>query len=146
MLKIFSKILHSIYLQYELRVTASDSFKENYTTVVINVRDVNDNSVSIEALISELKFWKKWTEWPDLAELFFLFDFILRKHPFCFFKYFHNFLSCFFFSKFSQPIFEKTSYRTQITEEDDRALPKRVLKVSLTLTLPSGQKWHFSTR
>lgn len=58
--------------QYELRVTASDNFKENYTTVVINVKDVNDNS----------------------------------------------------------PIFEKTSYRTQITEEDDRALPKRVLKVS----------------
>lgn len=29
----------------------------------------------------------------------------------------------------AQPIFEKTSYRTQITEEDDRALPKRVLKV-----------------
>jgi hypothetical protein len=57
--------------QYELRITASDSFKENYTTVVINIRDINDNS----------------------------------------------------------PIFEKTSYRTQITEEDDRALPKRVLKV-----------------
>jgi hypothetical protein len=57
--------------QYELRITASDNFKENYTTVVINIRDVNDNS----------------------------------------------------------PIFEKTSYRTQITEEDDRALPKRVLKV-----------------
>lgn len=60
-------------MQYELRVTASDSFKENYTTVVINIRDINDNS----------------------------------------------------------PIFEKTSYRTQITEEDDRALPKRVLKVKL---------------
>lgn len=30
----------------------------------------------------------------------------------------------------NSPIFEKTSYRTQITEEDDRALPKRVLKVS----------------
>lgn len=62
--------------QYELRITASDNFKENYTTVVINIRDVNDNS----------------------------------------------------------PIFEKTSYRTQITEEDDRALPKRVLKVSLKLS------------
>lgn len=62
-------------LQYELRITASDNFKENYTTVVINIRDVNDNS----------------------------------------------------------PIFEKTSYRTQITEEDDRALPKRVLKVKLII-------------
>lgn len=59
------------FLKYELRVTASDNFKDNYTTVVINIRDVNDNS----------------------------------------------------------PIFEKTSYRTQITEEDDRGLPKRVLKV-----------------
>lgn len=63
--------------QYELRITASDNFKENYTTVVINIRDVNDNS----------------------------------------------------------PIFEKTSYRTQITEEDDRALPKRVLKVRICIKL-----------
>ena len=59
--------------QYELRLTASDNFKENYTTVLINVRDVNDNP----------------------------------------------------------PVFEKSSYRTQITEEDDRGLPKRVLRVSL---------------
>lgn len=70
-------------LQYELRVTASDNFKENYTTVVINVKDVNDNS----------------------------------------------------------PIFEKTSYRTQITEEDDRALPKRVLKVSWRVSLCSWKAW-----
>lgn len=63
------------FLKYELRVTASDNFKDNYTTVVINIRDVNDNS----------------------------------------------------------PIFEKTSYRTQITEEDDRGLPKRVLKVWLLI-------------
>uniref|UniRef100_A0A182VGY6 Cadherin domain-containing protein n=1 Tax=Anopheles merus TaxID=30066 RepID=A0A182VGY6_ANOME len=58
--------------KYELRLTASDNFKENYTTVLINVLDVNDNS----------------------------------------------------------PVFEKSSYRTQITEEDDRGLPKRVLRVS----------------
>uniref|UniRef100_A0A182NBN4 Cadherin domain-containing protein n=1 Tax=Anopheles dirus TaxID=7168 RepID=A0A182NBN4_9DIPT len=58
--------------QYELRLTASDNFKENYTTVLVNVRDVNDNP----------------------------------------------------------PVFEKSSYRTQITEEDDRGLPKRVLRVS----------------
>uniref|UniRef100_A0A182MQT4 Cadherin domain-containing protein n=1 Tax=Anopheles culicifacies TaxID=139723 RepID=A0A182MQT4_9DIPT len=58
--------------KYELRLTASDNFKENYTTVLINVRDVNDNP----------------------------------------------------------PVFEKSSYRTQITEEDDRGLPKRVLRVS----------------
>ena len=60
-------------MQYELRITASDNFKENYTTVVINIVDSNDNS----------------------------------------------------------PIFEKSSYRTQITEEDDRGLPKRVMKVNL---------------
>ena len=52
---------------------ASDNFKENYTTVLINVRDVNDNP----------------------------------------------------------PVFEKSSYSTQITEEDNRALPKRVLRVSV---------------
>jgi hypothetical protein len=67
-----TNIISSVSLQYELKITASDNFKENYTTVVIIVRDVNDNS----------------------------------------------------------PIFEKTSYKTQITEEDDRGLPKRVLKVS----------------
>uniref|UniRef100_A0A182HWZ2 Uncharacterized protein n=1 Tax=Anopheles arabiensis TaxID=7173 RepID=A0A182HWZ2_ANOAR len=56
--------------KYELRLTASDNFKENYTTVLINVCDVNDNP----------------------------------------------------------PVFEKSSYRTQITEEDNRGLPKRVLR------------------
>uniref|UniRef100_A0A182UJ36 Cadherin domain-containing protein n=1 Tax=Anopheles melas TaxID=34690 RepID=A0A182UJ36_9DIPT len=56
--------------KYELRLTVKNNFKENYTTVLINVRDVNDNP----------------------------------------------------------PVFEKSSYRTQITEEDDRGLPKRVLQ------------------
>lgn len=62
--------LHSIH-QYELRLAASDNLKENYTTVVIHVKDVNDNP----------------------------------------------------------PVFERPTYRTQITEEDDRNLPKRVLQV-----------------
>lgn len=59
------------YLQYELKIEASDGRKENFTTVIIHVKDTNDNP----------------------------------------------------------PIFDKTSYRTQITEEDDRGLPKKVLKV-----------------
>lgn len=59
-------------LQYELRLAASDNLKENYTTVVIHVKDVNDNP----------------------------------------------------------PVFERPTYRTQITEEDDRNLPKRVLQVN----------------
>lgn len=58
--------------QYELKLTASDNLKENYTVVVIHVKDVNDNP----------------------------------------------------------PVFERPTYRTQITEEDDRNLPKRVLQVS----------------
>jgi hypothetical protein len=52
-------------------LAASDNLKENYTTVVIHVKDVNDNP----------------------------------------------------------PVFERPTYRTQITEEDDRNLPKRVLQV-----------------
>ena len=60
--------------QYELRLAASDNLKENYTTVVIHVKDVNDNP----------------------------------------------------------PVFERPTYRTQITEEDDRNLPKRVLQVFFT--------------
>lgn len=59
--------------QYELRLAASDNLKENYTTVVIHVKDVNDNP----------------------------------------------------------PVFERPTYRTQITEEDDRNLPKRVLQVQI---------------
>lgn len=59
------------FFQYELRLAASDNLKENYTTVVIHVKDVNDNP----------------------------------------------------------PVFERPTYRTQITEEDDRNLPKRVLQV-----------------
>ncbi|GLH00437.1 Neural-cadherin [Gryllus bimaculatus] len=59
---------------YELRLAASDNLKENYTTVVIHVKDVNDNP----------------------------------------------------------PVFERPTYRTQITEEDDRNLPKRVLQVLAT--------------
>lgn len=62
---------HFLILQYELRLTASDNLKENYTTVVIHVKDVNDNP----------------------------------------------------------PVFERPTYKTQITEEDDRTLPKRVLGV-----------------
>nr|CAD7600003.1 unnamed protein product [Timema genevievae] len=55
---------------YELRLVASIDKKENYTTVVIHVKDLNDNP----------------------------------------------------------PLFERPTYRTQITEEDDRNLPKRVLQ------------------
>uniref|UniRef100_A0A8D8PLP1 Neural-cadherin n=1 Tax=Cacopsylla melanoneura TaxID=428564 RepID=A0A8D8PLP1_9HEMI len=60
--------------RYELKLAASDNLKENYTTVVIHVKDVNDNP----------------------------------------------------------PVFERPTYRTQITEEDDRTLPKRVLQVLAT--------------
>ncbi|KRJ98973.1 uncharacterized protein Dyak_GE13118, isoform C [Drosophila yakuba] len=60
--------------RYELRLAASDNLKENYTTVIIHVKDVNDNP----------------------------------------------------------PVFERPTYRTQITEEDDRNLPKRVLQVTAT--------------
>jgi len=38
----------------------------------------------------------------------------------------------------NSPIFEKTSYRATITEEDDRALPKRVLKVREALVIAFG--------
>lgn len=31
------------------------------------------------------------------------------------------------------PVFEKSSYRTQVTEEDDRNLPKRILQVKSVL-------------
>nr|CAD7572875.1 unnamed protein product [Timema californicum] len=57
--------------KYELRLVASVDMKENHTTVVVHVKDVNDNP----------------------------------------------------------PLFERPTYRTQITEEDDRNLPKRVLQV-----------------
>ncbi|XP_065357962.1 putative neural-cadherin 2 isoform X1 [Calliphora vicina] len=60
--------------RYELRLEASRSRKTNYTTVIINVRDVNDNP----------------------------------------------------------PTFDRQTYRTQITEEDDRNLPKRILQVTAT--------------
>jgi hypothetical protein len=60
-------------------LTASDNLKENHTTVVIHVKDVNDNP----------------------------------------------------------PVFERPTYRTQITEEDDRNLPKRVLQVLHRLLLIS---------
>ena len=32
------------------------------------------------------------------------------------------------------PVFDRPTYETQITEEDDRNLPKRVLKVAKSLT------------
>lgn len=58
-------------MKYELRLSASDNLRENHTTVVIHVKDVNDNP----------------------------------------------------------PVFERPTYRTQITEEDDRNLPKSVVQV-----------------
>uniref|UniRef100_A0A182UQG9 Cadherin domain-containing protein n=1 Tax=Anopheles merus TaxID=30066 RepID=A0A182UQG9_ANOME len=75
--------------KYALRLTASENFQENYTAVLINVRDVNDDP----------------------------------------------------------PVFEKSSYRTQITEEDDRGLPKRVLRggpTLLTIQNKSVNKVHVS--
>ena len=61
-----------VLCQYELRLVASDNLNENYTDVVIHVRDVNDNP----------------------------------------------------------PQFDKPIYEAQITEEDDRGLPKHILQVS----------------
>lgn len=74
MLQYFNNYLIEIFYlhQYELRLEATRNRKNNYTTVVINVRDVNDNP----------------------------------------------------------PVFDRQTYRTQITEEDDRNLPKRILQVS----------------
>nr|CAD7430770.1 unnamed protein product [Timema monikensis] len=61
----------SVLMAYELKLTASNKLKESSTTVVVHVKDLNDNP----------------------------------------------------------PLFERPTYRTQITEEDDRNLPKRVLQV-----------------
>ncbi|XP_018016523.1 neural-cadherin isoform X4 [Hyalella azteca] len=58
--------------RYELRLVASDNRNENHTTVVIHVKDVNDNP----------------------------------------------------------PMFDRPLYETQITEEDDRGLPKNILTVT----------------
>jgi len=58
-------------LQFKLRLVASDNLNENYTTVVIHIKDVNDNP----------------------------------------------------------PTFDRPTYETQITEEDDRHVPKRILQV-----------------
>lgn len=75
--KQFFILTRSIYFcsllppKYELRLSASDNLRENHTTVVIHVKDVNDNP----------------------------------------------------------PVFERPTYRTQITEEDDRTLPKSVVQV-----------------
>lgn len=54
---------------------ASDNLNENYTTVVIHVKDVNDNP----------------------------------------------------------PVFDRPTYEAQITEEDDRNLPKRILQVHIAI-------------
>lgn len=67
-----------LILQYKLRLVASDNLNENHTTVVIHVKDVNDNP----------------------------------------------------------PLFDRPTYETQITEEDDRNLPKRVLQVTSTTFCP----------
>jgi hypothetical protein len=67
-------------------LAASDNLKENYTTVVIHVKDVNDNP----------------------------------------------------------PVFERPTYRTQITEEDDRNLPKRVLQVFVKYQSINAFLLHFS--
>ena len=36
------------------------------------------------------------------------------------------------------PVFDRPTYETQITEEDDRDLPKKVLQVNTTNPLPLG--------
>lgn len=64
-------------MQYELRLAASDRSTASFATVVVHVRDANDNP----------------------------------------------------------PVFERPAYRTQITEEDDRNLPKKVLQVGILTCL-----------
>lgn len=61
------------FIQYRLRLAASDNLNDNVTEVLIRVKDVND-------------------------------------HP---------------------PVFDRPVYETQITEEDDRQLPKKILQVIL---------------
>lgn len=63
--------------QYRLRLVASDNLNENHTTVLIRVKDVNDNA----------------------------------------------------------PIFDRPTYEAQITEENDRNLPQKILTVSPLLML-----------
>lgn len=65
------------YKQYKLRLVASDNLNENFTTVVIHIKDVNDNP----------------------------------------------------------PAFDRPKYETQITEEDDRVLPRRILQVTTIFSL-----------
>ncbi|RWS18847.1 neural-cadherin-like protein, partial [Leptotrombidium deliense] len=60
---------------FKLRLAASDNLNENYTTVLIRIKDVNDNP----------------------------------------------------------PVFDRPTYETQITEEDHRNLPKRILQYELVL-------------
>ncbi|XP_022647325.1 neural-cadherin-like isoform X4 [Varroa destructor] len=62
--------------EYRLRLVASDNLNENHTTVLIRVKDVNDNA----------------------------------------------------------PIFDRPTYEAQITEENDRNLPQKILTYNLTLT------------
>ena len=72
LLLFFPLYFHAFLLsQYELKLVASDNRNENHTTVVIHVKDVNDNP----------------------------------------------------------PMFDRPIYETQITEEDDRGLPKKILRV-----------------
>lgn len=63
---------------------ASDNLNENYTTVVIHVKDVNDNP----------------------------------------------------------PVFDRPTYEAQITEEDDRNLPKRILQVWILMGKDFGCARH----
>ena len=65
------RVFCTVILQFKLRLVASDNLNENYTTVVIHIKDVNDNP----------------------------------------------------------PAFDRPTYETQITEEDDRHVPKRILQV-----------------
>jgi hypothetical protein len=65
-------------------LVASDNLNENYTTVVIHVKDVNDNP----------------------------------------------------------PVFDRPTYEAQITEEDDRNLPKRILQVSQLFSKKKTKPLH----
>lgn len=74
-----------MFYQYELRLAASDKNSASFATVIVHVKDANDNP----------------------------------------------------------PVFERPTYRTQITEEDDRNLPKKVLQVgpSPTGSILTWDEW-----
>ncbi|KAG1685476.1 Neural-cadherin [Nymphon striatum] len=124
---VFIMSIFETILNYKLRLVASDNRNENFTTVVIRVKDVNDNPPIFDRPIYETQI----TEEDDrgLAKQVLKYRLTLVASDNLNENYTVVVISVKDVNDLP-PVFSSAIYETTVTEEDSRNLPKLILKVT----------------